>query len=95
MPNTGKYKFSEYLPLGKGSYASYHISEQDSRFYITNSENIGELIITKLDTINHIIAGKFYFYAQRSVQNIEQDDFTTIDGQFDVKYKPNEGVNYY
>ena len=96
MPKIGKYKISEYLPLGKGSYASYTNDEQDHLGFYTDSNNIGELYVTKLDTISHIISGTFKFQAQRYILfNVTNEEYVTIDGQFDVKYKPNEGINYY
>ena len=96
MPEVGKYKLSEYLPLGKGNYASYTNYEQDYMEFYTNSDNIGELNITKLDTFKHIISGRFKFQAQRYIQyNVTKEEYVTVDGQFDVKYKPNIGVNYY
>ena len=52
--------------------------------------------MTKLDTINYIISGRFKFEAQRYTSfNEKTEEYVTIDGQFDVKYKPNEGINYY
>ncbi|MBI9068382.1 MAG: hypothetical protein JEZ09_13895 [Salinivirgaceae bacterium] len=70
-----------------GSSATY----LDKNTIYLNSNNTGELDITKLDTTNHIISGSFKFDAKNS----QSEDIITVDGQFDVKYKPNEGVNYY
>jgi len=95
MPNAGKYILSEYAPLGKSSYAYYKNYESETLSFFTNINNTGKVIITKLDTVNKIISGNFKFKAQRHLYNEELEEYVTIDGQFDVRYKPNEGVNYY
>lgn len=86
MTSIGKYLLST-----ENSSASYSDVKPVQLYYNTDANNTGELDITKLDTTNHIISGSFKFNAKNS----KNDDIVTIDGQFDVKYKPNEGVNYY
>lgn len=82
MVSKGVYNLSNY-----GNSVTY----KDKNTLYLNANNTGELDITKLDTINYIISGTFKFDAKNS----ENDNIITVDGQFDVKYKPNEGVNYY
>ncbi len=90
MPVTGKYILSE-----SDNYAFYFDSEPDELSYYTDEKYTGELNITKLDTSNHIISGKFKFDAQRHYNGEELEEYVTVDGQFDVKYEPNIGISYY
>jgi len=94
MPNTGRYYLNEYMPMGQGNYAYYWDNKPVELSYYTDNSHTGELNITRLDTINHIIAGKFKFNAKRYCFDRECSEVVFIDGQFDVTYKPNEGVNY-
>lgn len=71
-----------------GKSAMFYImrsSFADERYY-TNTSNIGELYITKLDKENNIISGTFWFDAVNS-----QDKKVEIrEGRFDVVYQGTE-----
>lgn len=95
MPAAGSYDLGVQLPMGESNYAFYRDDKPIERHYYTDSDNTGVLNINKLDTVNHIIAGKFKFRATRWLHNQESNEVITVDGQFDVKYKPNNMVNYY
>jgi len=95
MPKVGVYKLSKYEWLGKGDYATYEDDNPSSLYYGTDSIHTGELTITKLDTINFIISGRFNFKAIESCVYRICNSVITIDGQFDVTYKPNNNINYY
>lgn len=95
MPKTGIYALSEYAPAGKSNYAYYDNLSPTELHYCTDAGNSGELNITKLDTVNHIISGNFHFMASQWCLSGNCNGVVTVEGQFDVKYKPNEGVNYY
>jgi len=95
MPVAGSYNLGVQLPMGESNYAYYWDVKPIEKYYFTDSDNTGVLNITKLDTVNHIIAGKFKFRAKRWLHNQESNEVVTVDGQFDVKYKPNTKVNYY
>ena len=95
MPKVGTYILSNYIWLGKGDYANYEDDNPGSILYETDSIHTGRLIITKLDTINRIISGKFNFDAKQSCVYRECNSIISVEGQFDVKYKPNVSVNYY
>ena len=90
MPKAGKYVLAK-----ENNYADYGNYDAESFYYWTDNDNTGMLNITKLDTSNHIISGNFKFDAKRHYNGEELEEFVTVDGQFDVKYIPNEGVNYY
>lgn len=95
MPNKGVYSLSDRELYGTGSYAFYSDVKPVEKYFYTNNDYTGELNITKLDTVNHIISGKFRFRAKGWLHNQESNQVVTVDGQFDVKYKPNIGVSYY
>lgn len=95
VPKEGRYKLSEFIWMGKGDYATYTDDNPGSFYYITDKENTGEIMISKLDTVNRIIAGKFSFVAKRSCPNRTCNETIVIDGQFDVKFRPNISTNYY
>ena len=62
----------------RGRYANLEIP----CVFETNSEQPGALTVTKLDTVNHIIAGTFAF----TVWTEECDTIKVTDGRFDIKY---------
>lgn len=77
-----------------GNTASYHIvSPLPERRYATKEGYGGKLIVKKLDTINHICSGTFYFdavstgltYIDTTYKKGEVVHIT--EGQFDFKYK--------
>lgn len=74
-----------------GKSAMFYImrsSFADERYY-TNTSNIGELYITKLDNENNIISGTFWFDAVDS-----KDKKVEIrEGRFDVVYQGTENKN--
>ena len=95
MPKAGTYKLGNYDGSGTvGDYAIY-ADDQVSAIYGTDSVHTGELTITKLDTANHIISGKFQFKAIQSCWNTVCNSVINVDGQFDVQYKPNSNLDYY
>lgn len=60
-------------------------------YYQTNSKYAGQLVLTKFDTINRIVSGRFSFKAQYfSSQGEKASCDTTIinitEGRFDLKY---------
>ncbi len=94
MPCSGTYSLGNYDGSGLvGNYAEYS-DDQYSAYYGTDSVHTGELTITKLDTTYHIISGKFQFKAIQSCVYRICNTVITVDGQFDIQYKPNKRVNY-
>lgn len=93
MPAQDVYKLSDKEQDAAVGYAYYWDTKPIEKYYYTDTDYTGELNITKLDTVNHIIAGKFKFRAKRWLHNQESNEVVTVDGQFDVKYKPNIGVS--
>jgi len=88
MPKVGKY-------ILYGENSAFYEDLNPATFYYTNENNRGELNITKLDTINYIISGTFKFQAEQWCLSGDCSTIITVEGQFDVKYKPNNRVNYY
>ena len=84
MPVSGKYILSE-----NDNYSFYFDHEPDVLSYYTDNNHKGELDVTKLDTVNHIISGKFKFDAKRHFNGEELEEYVTVEGQFDIRYKPN------
>jgi hypothetical protein len=68
------------LQSNNSCYASYGRSTIPQ--YYTNNINIGELKITKLDQVNNIISGTFWFDAVNS--NSEKVEIR--EGRFDMQY---------
>jgi hypothetical protein len=67
---------------GEG-YGLYSISElQGLTNYITNTSDSGEVIIKKLDSINRIVSGTFWFDAI----NPSGEKVQIRSGRFDMKY---------
>jgi hypothetical protein len=64
-----------------GQYGIYVIGSSSKIFY-TNSISTGQLRITKLDSLNQIVSGTFWFNAVNS----NGDTFKVTDGRFDVHY---------
>jgi hypothetical protein len=52
--------------------------------YLTNENNNGQLTITKLDQVNNIISGTFWFKAVNSNGEVVQ----VREGRFDMQYSP-------
>jgi len=95
MPKAVTYKLGNYDGSGTvGNYAIY-ADDQFSAYYGTDSIHAGELTITKLDTVSRVISGKFQFKAVQSCWNRVCNSVINVDGQFDVKYKPNSNIDYY
>lgn len=59
-------------------------------YYRSYNENPGELIITKFDTVNKIVSGRFYFsakYFESSINSYNCDNsFIITEGRFDLTY---------
>lgn len=60
MPSIGRYTISS-----ENNVASYEDVNPVELYYNTDSNNTGELNITKLNTINHTISGTFAFKARQ------------------------------
>ena len=95
LTQIGDYKLSIYNGGGNGDFATYADDGPAQSIFGTDSIHTGNLTITKLDTINHIIAGKFEFKPIQSCVYRICNSVITVDGQFDIKYKPNNNVDYY
>lgn len=69
---------------GSGSYSRYYNTGQGTLDYVTNSQFVGSLTITKCDLVKKIISGIFSFKAANTTNS------TTInvtDGRFDLTFK--------
>jgi hypothetical protein len=80
--STGTFELVEYNVKGKlsGSYAEFESGNIND--YFTNNINRGQLTITKFDTVNQIISGRFWFDAKNSNGQIVQ----VREGRFDMPY---------
>ncbi len=78
IKDTGKYKLSLYSNTKIGSF--YSIKE---KYYFTDNTHIGELTILKLDSINRIVSGTFYF---TGFDKNTGDSVSIKDGRFDIHY---------
>jgi hypothetical protein len=66
-----------------GASGGYYVGKISSSIeYLTTASNNGELKILKLDTINRIVSGTFWFDAV----NKEGQKVQVRDGRFDLKY---------
>lgn len=82
------------IKLGNPNVVSYTIgsSSKPKSYYETNNIYGGMLIIKKLDTINRICAGTFYFdavsapYHQNDTTFKKGEVIHITEGQFDFKY---------
>jgi len=90
MPSKGEYQLTEF-----DNEASYENVNPNELYYKTDTNNNGVLNITKLDTTSHIISGKFKFKAKRWCLSGNCNEVINIEGQFDIEYIPNRGINYY
>jgi hypothetical protein len=92
MPSKGNYTLS--IDNNDASFADN--SNPNNLYFQTDIKNLGILEISKLDTVNHIIVGKFKFEALRYIQfGVTTDEKVIVDGQFDLKYIPNKSTRYY
>ena len=74
-----------YLLNGGASYGYYvkrNFSPLDE--WTTTSTNTGAVVLTKVDTANHIVSGTFYFSAS-SIYD-PANILNVTEGRFDVKY---------
>ena len=78
IKTTGVYKLYANHP-NRGVYSR---SIPESGWFITDSSHIGELTITRCDTINRIYSGTFFFTARDPNSG---KTITITDGRFDVK----------
>jgi hypothetical protein len=69
------------------SYIQYKPSQAE---YLTNSRYTGSITFTRVDTINHILAGTFEFTAEHTGSPGSSDSpgqtVKVTDGRFDIKY---------
>lgn len=79
----GIFLLSEKFVAGKsyGQYGRYIIG-QNTNLYNTNTIVNGELTIKRLDEINQIVSGTFWFNAV----NDNADTVKITDGRFDMHY---------
>ncbi len=76
------YKLEDFYKKG-GASARYSVAENlDLIEYLTTTAVLGELKISKLDTINRIVSGTFWFDAVNSDSHVVK----VRDGRFDVRY---------
>ena len=61
---------------------AYGSRYKSSNFTYTSSESTGKLIITKLDTEEHIMSGTFFF----DIKSVEGKTYKVREGRFDIKY---------
>ncbi len=66
--------FASYL-LGGGLYGGF----------VTDEYNKGNITITRLDKINHILSGTFWFNAKNPISG---EVIKITDGRFDMQYNP-------
>jgi len=62
--------------------AAYNLTGTENRSYVTSSSVSGILTITKLDPVNQIVSGTFYFKAI----NAPGDTVNVTNGRFDMPY---------
>lgn len=62
-------------------YVEYEPNQKD---YITNTHYVGSITFTRVDTVNHIIAGTFAFTAENTDGSGETVRVT--DGRFDINW---------
>ena len=75
---TGVYKLFANHP-NRGVYSR---SIPESGWFVTDSSHVGELIMTRCDTVNRIYSGTFYFTARDPNSG---KTITITEGRFDVK----------
>ncbi len=79
--STGEYPLTQVFNCGQPydcDAGGYYNAKQSRTYFIEN----GKLTITKLDTINKIISGRFYFSAKDTLGNRKE----VSNGIFDTKY---------
>ena len=75
------------LPI---SYVYYLDKRGDNNCFCFGGKKIGEIFFTKIDTVNHIISGRFQFQGQcwNTVDDVVGDSIVSItNGRFDMKYR--------
>lgn len=79
---TGEYSLGHVFNCASSPYdcdaGSYYNAKEWKNYFIES----GKLTITKLDTINKIISGRFYFTAKDTLGNRKE----ITNGVFDTKY---------
>ncbi|MEM9982204.1 MAG: hypothetical protein AAF734_06895, partial [Bacteroidota bacterium] len=76
---------SRVIGWWKGSYISVTGDGRDACIYGMSPDGTGTLEITKMDTVNRIIAGRFEL-KQASFPMMYCGDITITEGRFDVRY---------
>lgn len=82
----GTYPLNQTTAKSPGQSASYayyvkrnmHVEDE----WITSAEATGEVVVTRFDTVNHVIAGTFQFTANARYGSAP---ITVTEGRFDVK----------
>ena len=84
----GTYLFNTDVthPSGAASYV-YYVKRKFTPLneWLTSSQYTGSVIITKVDTVNHIVSGTFQFNAINLYNDPEP--LTVTDGRFDVRWQ--------
>lgn len=89
--DTGIYYARNRCEICDSSYISYYNSRIGNGYmYYATRNHVGVIHITKLDTANRIVAGKFYFTGKLFENGDEKDTIRITEGQFDTKL-----INFY
>lgn len=85
---TGLGSYSLSLMSATSSFASYKLypTGQTTTTYVTDATHSGTIVITKFDTVHHIISGTFQFDAVNSTNS--SDVVHVTNGQFTILYTP-------
>lgn len=81
VKETGKY----LLNGAEFRYGEYFITEVYGAEYDTKTRNIGEVNITKIDIVNKIVSGTFWFEATN--KDDPNDKVSITDGRFDLRLR--------
>ena len=65
------------------AFAVYY-DDVNFRLFYPSGPNAGKVVITRLDTINHIVSGTFEFEAQETLQ---KQKVSITEGRFDLNLK--------
>ena len=83
------YLLSSKSDLNFGEYCESTM-DGDTYHYFTNDKYTGSVTLTKFDTINKIVSGRFSFKAKREISGSKDCKCDTVisitDGRFDFKY---------
>lgn len=84
--DTGTFYASNRCDVCDSSFMLYHNSTIGNGYiYYATKNHVGVVHITKLDTANRIVAGRFYFTGKLYENGDEKDTIRISEGQFDTK----------